>query len=206
MTEEIKKSVYRIPVLGETQVGKSCILTQYLLGKFTEKYLTTVALDKTSKKVLVKDEAKGEVEIVLNLVDTAGQERFRSITETTYKNANGIFVVFSVIDKATFEKIDYWIEQIRENNDKVPIILIGNKIDLVDQRVVNFEEAQARAQQLKVNYFETSAKTGQGINEAFSVLAQKAYDTFKTNSNLVITGGGGDDIDKDGCCKKKKKK
>lgn len=183
----IAKLVYRIPVLGESQVGKSCILTKYLLGEFNEVYTSTIAIDKSVKKLPVKDKDKNEdVEITLNLMDTAGQERFRTVTASTLKLANGIFVVFSLTDPNSFEQVTYWMEQIRDNNGKVPIILIGNKCDLVDQRKVSKEDAEELAKKLGVNYFETSAKTGQGIHEAFNLLAQRAYDTYK-QANIIIT-------------------
>ncbi len=123
-----------------------------------------------SKDVVVK-----EHQIRVQIWDTAGQELFKSISDTLYKNKDGFFIVFDITNRKSFEGLGYWIDQINNNSVKdVPIVLIGNKIDLSEKRVVSFEEASAFAKKHCFKYIETSALTNENdcIDNAFRILLE----------------------------------
>ena len=162
--------VYKILILGDTSVGKTCFLTRYADNTFQETHMSTIGIDYKLKNVQMEN---GKV-AKLQIWDTAGQDRFRSITKNYYKGANGIVVIFSVVDKLSFVNIKSWINQIKaEVDDKVTIIIVGNKIDDEENREVTTEEGEELARSFDLNFFECSAKTGENINETFNELVKK---------------------------------
>ena len=162
--------VYKILILGDTSVGKTCFLTRYADNTFQETHMSTIGIDYKLKNVQMEN---GKV-AKLQIWDTAGQDRFRSITKNYYKGANGIVVIFSVVDKLSFINIKSWINQIKaEVDDKVTIIIVGNKIDDEENREVTTEEGEELARSFDLNFFECSAKTGENINETFNELVKK---------------------------------
>ena len=134
---KIKRTKFNVCLLGEGQVGKTCIVLVYTGHQFDENTLMTVGLDNyiDTKKI-------NGVEYKFKIFDTAGQERYRSISHQTIQISDGFLIVFSVISRNSFEQISYWINVIEDNSDikKKAIILIGNKID-VGNREVSYEEA-----------------------------------------------------------------
>jgi len=108
----------------------------------------------------------------LQIWDTAGQERFRNITACYYRGAHGVVLVFDLTDPSSFKRVQVWMNDIkRYSSEHIPVLLVGNKHDLVDTRVVDYNVAKAFADQLGVEYMETSAKTGQGVEDVFQRLA-----------------------------------
>ena len=158
----------KILTLGETTVGKTSILNKFTDNVFTSTQLPTIGIDFKIKNIKI-----GELNIGLKIWDTAGQERYRNITKQYFKGADGILLVFDLTKRDTFDKINQWIEQLNNYTStyEISIVLIGNKKDLPD-REISFEEGKKRAKELNVEYFETSAKTGENINEAFMNLSQ----------------------------------
>ncbi len=178
--EKIKRTKFNVSLLGEGDVGKTCIVSVNAGKKFDENTLMTVGFEN------VMDTYKIEgTNYKFKIFDTAGQERYRSISKQTIQIADGFILVFSVIDRKSFEHIIYWLNTIDENTDikKKVIILIGNKID-VENRKVTEEEASNFAKDKKLKYFETSAKSGIGIKEAFTQLYEDIYKKFKENKSI----------------------
>lgn len=177
---ELAKSIFRISLLGESDVGKTCTVSNFMGLEFNEQHLTTVGFEKSSKKTSVEDNDQN-IDINVVLFDTAGQERFRTVATSTVSCSDGFLVVYSVTDKLTYEKVQYWVEQIREYSSDVPIVICGNKCDLVDQRVVTAEQGQELTKTLggSITYYDTSAKTGMGIKDAVKDVVQQAYDRYK---------------------------
>ena len=182
MNKEIKRKKFNIIVLGEGSVGKTSIIRSLKGNYFEEDILSTVGMDYYSDvKVFDKEEYK------FKIFDTAGQERYKSISTSNIKLANGILIVYAVDNKKSFEQIQFWINKIIEQTDisKKPIILVGNKIDL--PRDISTEEGANFAQGKKLKYFETSAKTGFNIKEVFNELYIDIYNLkSKTNENFKI--------------------
>jgi len=186
---------FKILTIGESGVGKTCILRRFVENKFLKNHLATIGIDFKTKTLNINNQ-----EIKLKIWDTAGQERFRNITTQYYKGADGIVLVYDVTDEASYEKIKDWMDQILSNTqkDEIGLVLLGNKCD-VEPRNVTEEQGLKLAEELKINYFETSALTGQGIKEAFE---QLTIDIMKKKG---VGTGNADCIDL-GKTKKKKPK
>ena len=155
-------------IIGDSTVGKTSILSRYTNGEFNPHYLATVGLD-----FFKKDEIFNGKTIRIKIWDTAGQERYKSLTQGYFRNAEGIMIVYDVTNAVSFENLKYWIQSIKTHIDidkgEVPAIIIGNKIDIFE-REVKKEDAEAFAKEQKFKYFETSAKSGNGINECIKFL------------------------------------
>ena len=151
-------------IIGDTSVGKTSILTRYTNGTFKEEYLATVGLDYHTKIEDINNQT-----IQIKLWDTAGQERFKSLTQNLFRNAEGVLLVFDITKNETFYGLKDWISSIKKNIDSqsifMPIIILGNKIDL-EGREVSTEDAEKFAKENNYKYFETSAKTGEGVDNA----------------------------------------
>ena len=178
--ENSNSNVFKILTIGDGGVGKTSILRRYVENKFIKHHLSTIGIDFLSKTVTIKDK-----EIKLKIWDTAGQERYRNITSHIYKDADGIILVFDVTSEDSFNQITDWMEQIKNNvsKEEINLILIGNKCDL-EERMVEKERGEEMAEKLKIKYYETSALTGQGINEAFEGLAKQIFKNKNPNENI----------------------
>jgi len=177
-------NLYKILLLGDTSVGKSCLLLRFCDNSFQESHLTTIGLDFRLKTINLKDDRKVKIQIW----DTAGEDRFRSITRNYYKGAKGILLIFDVTDKETFTHVRDWIERIHEESPEgITICLVGNKIDMNESRVISNEEGKKIADEFKIPYFETSAKSNIGVEEVFTYLV-KEVDTIYMNEHKEEVG------------------
>ena len=186
---------FKILTIGESGVGKTCILRRFVENKFLKNHLATIGIDFKTKTLNINNQ-----EIKLKIWDTAGQERFRNITTQYYKGADGIVLVYDVTDEASYEKIKDWMDQILSNTqqEEIGLVLLGNKCDM-EPRNVSEDQGKKMAEELKISYFETSALTGQGIKEAFEQLTR---DIMKKKG---VGDGSGENIDLAKTKKKKKK-
>ena len=165
-----KETLYKILILGDSSVGKTCFLMRYADNIFQETHMSTIGIDYKLKNIYLENDRL----VKLQIWDTAGQDRFHSITKTYYKGANGIVLIYSVIDKKTFENVKNWLNNIKnEASDKVVVFLVGNKIDAEDLRQVSYEQGEDMAENYKLQFFECSAKTGENIDDAFDALVKK---------------------------------
>ena len=181
---KIALKVAKIALLGDSTVGKTSICLTYKGIEFKENTLFTIGTDKFDK--IIKVENGKEIKLVI--WDTAGQERFRSIALSAIKSVNGIILVADLTKKASFINIKMWLEEIQNNFNNPSLVLFGNKADLTEKRQVTSEEAKKYAEDNKLVYFETSAKTKQGIFEGFSYIANQTYKRAKQkmNQNIVL--------------------
>ena len=161
---------YKILILGESQVGKTSILTRFIENKYINSLPPTLGIDYKIKKLKIHNKT-----IKLQIWDTAGQERFRSITESFYKSSNGIFLVFDITNKKSFQKIKIWLENIfQKSNENIVIVLLANKSDLKFCDGFDFvtdEEIEAICYEFGIKFFFVSAKSGENIYEVFFFLA-----------------------------------
>ena len=169
--DKIALTVAKIGLLGDSRVGKSSIIQSYAGLPFSENYLSTIGSDKYQTQFTLENKKN----IKLIIYDTAGQERFRSIALSAIKSVNGIILVADLTKKSSFINIKMWLEDIQNNFNNPSLVLFGNKADLTEKRQVTSEEAKKYAEENGLRYFETSAKTNQGINEGFSYIANQAY-------------------------------
>ena len=171
---------YKILLLGDSSVGKTCFLKRYIDNTFQDAYLSTIGFDFKYKFVTLKSGKQ----VKIQLWDTAGQERFRTIAKSYYKGAHGIVLIYDVTVKKTYDNIRKWLNQIKnEASRRISIILVGNKIDCDDKREVTKEEGQKLADSNQLPFYEASAKESININECFQDLIEKIDENY-ININL----------------------
>ena len=154
---------FKYIIVGDSSVGKSNLLSKFAHGKFTEDYQATIGVEFGAKNIEIEQQIYR-----VQIWDTAGQENFRSITKAYYKNSVCAMVVYDITNDNSFKHVQNWIEDIRNQSSKtVLIILVGNKIDLEDKRVISYDEGNEFAMKNGIIFGETSAKTGVGIEEIF---------------------------------------
>ena len=154
---------YKLIFLGDQSVGKSCILNRFMNDTFTEEYQATIGLDFQSKNVQIDNQ-----DIHLLLYDTAGQEKFRALIPMYTRDANIILLVYDISSKDSFVHLTDWLNDLTTiNKDEVIFAVVGNKIDLEEQRVVKLEEGENFAKEHDFIFAEVSAKTGDGFSELF---------------------------------------
>ena len=162
---------FKFLILGDSQIGKTSILERYVNDSFKENYLVTVGVDKRFKYLKVNG-----FDMDLTLSDTAGQERFRSLSKMSYKNADGILVGFALNSPETLQSVDFWIDQIHNNTNKdanVSLVLFGNKCDDEKNISVKKEKIDEISSKYGLKYFETSAKLNINIKNIFEYLVKE---------------------------------
>ena len=195
-----------ILLIGDSSVGKTCLIQRYANGIFKKEYLSTIGFDFFSKQEMINN-----IKVLVKLWDTAGQERFKSLTQNYFRNAEGVALTYDVTNSESFDNLKFWIGSIKSNlGDKnifMPTIIVGNKIDMEDMRDISKEDAEKYANANGYKYFETSAKTGQGVDEAFRYLIKQIlknsdkFDAIKEERKSVkIHENAGDNQKKKGCC------
>jgi len=161
--------LFKLLLIGDSGVGKSCLLLRFADDTYTESYISTIGVDFKIRTITVDGK-----KVKLQIWDTAGQERFRTITSSYYRGAHGIIVVYDVTDQATFNNVKQWLEEIdRYACESVQKLLIGNKCDLEDQRAVDVESAKEFAESLNIPFLETSAKGPSNVEEAFITITRE---------------------------------
>jgi small GTP-binding protein len=180
--KKIKRKVLRISILGDSATGKTSIINRLLGNDFSLDMISNIGIDKQDLLKKMKD--GNEMKIIL--WDTAGQERFRSVSSSTIKNSQGIIVCFSLVDEKSYKNVLSWLQDIRDESTKIPIVLFGNKCDLEDQRKVSEEEAQKFAHRHGVPYFETSAKENINLKEGFDRIVEDAYEKSGKESGMKL--------------------
>ncbi|CAG8692407.1 GTP-binding protein SAS1 [Gigaspora rosea] len=158
----------KLLLIGDSGVGKSCLLLRFSDDSFTPSFITTIGIDFKIRTI----ELDGK-RIKLQIWDTAGQERFRTITTAYYRGAMGILLVYDVTDERSFNNIRNWFSNIEQHaSEGVNKILIGNKCDWVEKKAITKEQGQALADEFKIKFLETSAKANINVEEAFFTLAR----------------------------------
>jgi len=171
--------IFKLILIGNSGVGKSSILQRYMNKTFEESYKCTIGVDFLMKSV----EVKGKT-VKLQLWDTAGQEKYKSMVASYYRGANVALVVFDITSHSSFESLPLWIENYYKNGpEQKNIILIGNKKDMVDQRQVTQEEAEEFSETNNMIYFETSAKEGDNVDYVFNFAAEKLLEFYGSQNN-----------------------
>ena len=217
MSEGGKKNeiyTYKILILGNSSVGKTSFLVRFCDGTFEEEAITTVGVD--CKKKFIKRNNKN---IKLNIMDTAGQERFRSIAKNMFKNADGIILMYDVTNEKSFIEIKDWISSIKEATDleKIGLVIAGNKIDLKDEIVIDENRKKTFEEKQKLKIIETSAKSNINVDEVFIELIDKLQQLGLGVVQHSLSSGYGEEDEqnktikldeaennepKKGCCKK----
>jgi len=193
--------LFKLLLIGDSGVGKSCLLLRFADDTYTESYISTIGVDFKIRTI----ELDGKT-IKLQIWDTAGQERFRTITSSYYRGAHGIIVVYDVTDNESFNNVKQWLHEIdRYACENVNKLLVGNKSDLTVKRVVSTEQGKEFAESLGIEFLETSAKTSTNVEQAFLTMASQIKARMKTQPsagqpNKVNLNRTKPVNEKSGCC------
>mmetsp|Transcript_64034 Transcript_64034/g.133511 ORF Transcript_64034/g.133511 Transcript_64034/m.133511 type:complete len:202 (+) Transcript_64034:109-714(+) len=194
--------LFKLLLIGDSGVGKSCLLLRFADDTYTESYISTIGVDFKIRTL----ELDGKT-IKLQIWDTAGQERFRTITSSYYRGAHGIIVVYDVTDQESFNNVKQWMNEIdRYASDKVNKMLVGNKCDLTSKKVVDYDAAKEFADQLGIPFLETSAKNSTNVEQAFITMAAEIKARMasapapKAGAQTIQVGAGAAVQKKGGCC------
>ena len=194
-----------ILLLGDSCVGKTSLISRYANGIFKDEYIATVGLDFVSKQEIINDK-----NINVKLWDTAGQERYKALTPSYLRGADGVVLVFDVTNSETFDNLKFWLDSLKnnlgENNSFLPVVINGNKID-IDDRDISKDDANKFAQENNFKYFETSAKSGVGVDELFREIVnqilenkEKTDEVKEERKSIKINENKGNNQKKKGCC------
>ena len=180
----------KILILGESNVGKTCLLSRFIDDTFTLNHISTFGIEFKTKIINLNDKI-----IKYQIWDTSGLERFRRVTESYYKNVNGIIIVYDITDQKSFKSINKWIIKQINNNAKNDIVkvLVGNKTDKED-RVISKEEGENLAKDLGMKFFETSAKQNNNIKQLFDYFNQVFFPKKKIEEDEFIVIGSSNEI------------
>ena len=173
--------LFKIILIGNSGVGKSSILQRYMKQTFSPNYKITIGVDFFFFFLKINDQI-----VKLQVWDTAGQEKYRSMISSYYRGAHVALIVFDLTSHTSFEALPLWIENFYKNGpEQKNTILIGNKKDLVEERQVTQEEAELFSQTNNMIYFETSAKEGNNIDYVFNYTAEKLLEFYKSNDQEI---------------------
>jgi len=176
--------LFKLLLIGDSGVGKSCLLLRFADDTYTESYISTIGVDFKIRTI----ELDGKT-IKLQIWDTAGQERFRTITSSYYRGAHGIIVVYDVTDLESYNNVKQWLHEIdRYACENVNKLLVGNKSDLQGKRAVDTKDAAEFADSLGIEFLETSAKNATNVEKAFMMMA--AQIKTRMASTPAQAGGG----------------
>jgi len=206
MADENYDFIFKVLLLGNSDVGKSSLLLRYVDSVWSDTFVPTIGVDFKVKTI----EIDGK-KVKLQIWDTAGQERFRTVVSTYFRGAHGIFLIYDITNRDSFKNLENWLIEIEKNaSENVLKILIGNKNDLEDEREIQSDEGKAFANRNGMQFIETSAKMNTNVNEAFETLGklmiefnaqQKQAMTQDKKDKKVLGSSSGKNLNtKKGCC------
>ena len=205
MDDENYDFIFKVLLLGNSDVGKSSLLLRYVDSVWNDAFVPTIGVDFKVKTLTIN-----EKKVKMQIWDTAGQERFRTVVSTYFRGAHGILLLYDVTNRDSFKNLESWLIEIEKNaKEKVLKILIGNKCDLTDDREIQSDEGKAFALRNGMEFMETSAKMNTNVTEAFETLGKLMIEfnsksnttSQKNNQNKNLKASSGMDLKtKKGCC------
>jgi Ras-related protein Rab-1A len=195
--------LFKLVLIGDSGVGKSCLLLRFADDSFTDSYISTIGVDFRFRTVNIDMKT-----VKLQIWDTAGQERFRTITSAYYRGAHGIIMVYDVTNYESFEHVEEWLNEVnRHASESTLKLLVGNKADLQEDKKVPSEDAKNFADKLGISFLETSAKNATNVEAAFLTMAKQLIQAKEASGPSKPTGGSGlvlreadNNTNKKGCC------
>jgi len=181
-------------MIGDSSVGKTCFLLKFADENSNISHIPTIGIDFKIKTIQIDGK-----NVKLQIWDTAGQERYRTITQTYFRDVQGVIVAYDCTSEESFNNVRNWVRQVEAHTngrENVEAVLIGNKSDLVDRKVIETEQGQALAKEFGMDFFETSARTGMNVQETFISITKKIKDKLAlkeaaVNPSPQILGGLG---------------
>jgi len=193
--------VFKLVLIGDSGVGKSCLLLRFADDTYTESHISTIGVDFKIRTIQLDGKT-----IKLQIWDTAGQERFRTITSSYYRGAHGIIVVYDTTDSETYEHVKTWLHEIdRYASENVNKLLVGNKSDLTSKRQVETEAAKEFADSVNIPFLETSAKNATNVEDAFMTMAgeikkRMASAPSMTEGKKITVSNKTESVKSSSCC------
>ncbi|KAK6101395.1 Uncharacterized protein BM_BM6601 [Brugia malayi] len=179
--------LFKLLIIGDSGVGKSSLLLRFADNTFSPNYITTIGVDFKIRTVTINGQR-----VKLQIWDTAGQERFRTITSTYYRGTHGVIVVYEVTSGDSFSNVKRWLHEIDTNCENVQKVLVGNKADDPERRVVLEVDARRFAETMKIPFFETSAKENINVEEMFNCITRLVLEAKlrAPQTNIADSGSG----------------
>lgn len=189
-TDQQYNHMFKILIIGNSSVGKTSFLFRYADDSFTSAFVSTVGIDFKVKTVTRRDER-----IKLQIWDTAGQERYRTITTAYYRGAMGFILMYDVTNEESFNSVQDWVTQIKTYSwDNAQVILVGNKSDMEGERIVSYDRGKQLADQLGLEFFETSAKENINVKNVFErlvdIICDKTSDALDSDQSMMNMNKG----------------
>jgi len=182
-----KKVLLKVIILGDSNVGKTSLMNQYVNKKFSKQYKATIGADFLTKEVMIDDKL-----VTMQIWDTAGQERFQSLGVAFYRGADSCVLCYDLTDNKSFDSLESWMDEFLvqagpRNAESFPFVVLGNKCDLHDRRQVSEQKAKVWCKgKNNIPYFETSAKEAVNVDQAFQVIAQEALKQESVQDPIYI--------------------
>ena len=205
MADEQYDFIFKVLLLGNSDVGKSSILIRYVDESWNDAFVPTIGVDFKIKSMEVEQKI-----VKMQIWDTAGQERFRNVISSYFRGAHGLFLIYDITNRDSFKNLESWLIEIEKNaSENVLKVLVGNKNDLEQDRVISYEEGKNFANRNGMEFIETSAKINTNVSEAFEMLgklmikneAQQPFDEKQMKDKKVLSASSGKDLKaKKGCC------
>ena len=189
--------IFKIITLGESGIGKTSLIKRFAHDIFEENHLASIGLDFLIKVIDIENKI-----IKIQLWDICGSERFKTVSPSYYRRTNGAIVAYDISYKWSFDRVKFWVNEVKKHPEiKTNVVIVGTKCDILDREVTE-EEGKKLADELGVKYFETSAKTGYNVNEAYNFLIKDIIDNYKDFERKKIELKKDDKIDKKKRCSK----
>ena len=190
----------KLVIIGDSGVGKSNYLYRFVEGEFCPVHESTIGFDYKLKICILPNSKK---KVKFQIWDTAGQEKYMSINKNLFQRVQGIILMYDISEPQTFYNLDKWMKVIREMASELPLILIGNKIDLIKERKISKEKGEKFARDNRIKLFESSGKSGENVEDSFIYIAEQI---IQKNNTEDVQSVGDYVISKDTTYKKNKKK
>ena len=181
------ETLLKICIIGDSSVGKTNVLFKFIEGQFSPLHVATIGFDYKSKIITLPTSKK---KVKLQIWDTAGQEKYMSMNKSLFQRVQGIILMYDITNRETFERLQIWLNLIKQMTNEIPIILVGNKLDLEDSeehgRIVEYNEGDDFANENEIDFFEVSAVSGANIDNVFISIAEKVLNSLQSERLLSV--------------------
>ena len=181
------ETLIKLCIIGDSSVGKSNFLFKFIEGQFSPLHVATIGFDYKSRIITLPNFKK---KVKLQIWDTAGQEKYMSVNKNLFQRVQGVILMYDITSRETFERLNIWLNIIKQITNDIPIVLVGNKLDLEDNeddgRIIEYGEGEDFAKENDFDFFEVSAKNGTNVEKAFISIAEKILKIMQDERSISI--------------------
>ena len=181
------ETLIKLCIIGDSSVGKSNFLFKFIEGQFSPLHVATIGFDYKSRIITLPNFKK---KVKLQIWDTAGQEKYMSVNKNLFQRVQGVILMYDITSRETFERLNIWLNIIKQMTNDIPIVLVGNKLDLEDNeddgRIIEYGEGEDFAKENDFDFFEVSAKNGTNVEKAFISIAEKILKIMQDERSIAI--------------------